>query len=190
MPEIDFYFSGNDFAELGEMIFANGMVPVLDCRYPTRRYKTVKSLDEFLEASKICSSFFLLHHSYNHSPLDVEHVVRDNGTKFYFIMPRNGGPTIDLRIYGDETYQIRKASLSHYPSYWNTVEEINLPAPESLKQKYRRLTSLIKKSREKLTKPTIYNKSKRSAYLGAEAKRLRDRGVRLVGWDDGPLNPS
>lgn len=178
MPEVDFYFSEGDFVALSEVIFAGGMVAVPDCDYPTSQYSMIKSLKSFLTAAKSCHQFFLLHEAYNSCPLDMRETVGNNGKRFYYIMPRNGGPTIHVYWAGADEHRIRRGFLSHYPTYWNTTEEANLKAPKTLSQEYRKFAAFIKKNSEKLSRP------KRSVYLGSDARHLRDLGAILVGWDD------
>lgn len=180
MPQIDFYFSEDDFAKLTETIFARGMVAVPNCNYLTSNYTNLTSLKEFEGATKSCRQFFLTHQAFSFCPLEVRGTVGNDGKEFYYIMPRNGGPTIDLFWAGADTLHIKVGFLSHYPTYWNPAEETNLRAPKPLIQEYGKLAAFIRKHSEKISGP------KRSVYLGPHAKQLRDRGAVLVGWDDIP----
>ena len=164
------------------MLFASGMVAV-PCRdYPSSQHSIITSLDAFLKTANSCGQFFLLHETYTSCPLEIRQIIANGGRKFYYIMPRNGGPTIDLNWSVNGARLIRKGSLSHYPSYWNTLKKANMKPPEPLIQAYRKLASFIKTKSQKIVAP----KSKRTFYLGTDAKRLRDGGVSLVGWDDVP----
>lgn len=179
MPQVDFYFSDRDIIDFAVQVFDAGAWLVPDLRFEEQSYCIIRDTDTFVRTRKATRLFFILHDSYFACPLEMRPLARTGQSPHYYIMQRNGGPTIDFFSPGivnnKENRSIGQGFLAHHPSYYNTRTRTNLKTPPTLLAVYKDLCSGIKSSTSPL------RAGKRTFLLGKEAHGLRSQGVPLVG---------
>lgn len=120
MPELGFVLSASEETNVLKLVFDQGGWLVPDLNYTIPQYVTIGSYETYLDYRKQTRLFFILHPSYLKSPLDL-HSIEKDGRTVYFIMQRNGGPTIDFLSCVEYKEKgkayISTGSLSHYPTY-------------------------------------------------------------------------
>jgi len=181
MAEIDFYFVDDEIRDLVEFVLAGGGRLVPNGKYPTPRHIELTDVHEVMERKDRIGQFFILHPSYSTSPLKMVDIQRPGHAREYIIMPRHGGPSIDLycgRVKGDGPKPYMVASfLAYYPTYWNDELEVKEKTPDALKRFYASLTKRIKSGSRMLKTET------RSYYVGRAAQQLVADGMGLSGYD-------
>lgn len=99
------------------------------------------------------------------------------GETKYYIVQRNGGPTIDLFQTGLVEVEGKPAlgsgSISYYPTFWNTLTEENQKPPKALAKFYRHIVSRIKANSTKLVR------GERVYCIGPGAQKLVEQGLEL-----------
>ena len=179
MPELDVFLGSEEQRKIATHIISEGGALVPDLDYDTPEYQRLNSIEMFDQVkSSGASMFYVLLDIVSTSPLEMR-FSKEKGK--YYIMPRNGGPTIEFScgavfMKGGRQH-IAQSFIAHYPTYWNTTLEINEKVPDELRQFYKQMSGFVKKWCHKIS-----NKN-RSYYVGTEIEKLRDEGGLLVGVD-------
>jgi len=112
MPQLDFLLSANEERRLVSAAFEQCLRLVPDADYDTPRYVTAGNLIRYCAYRARTQLFFILADDYVRSPLEFRCFSAGPKPGRYFIMQRNGGPTIDLRA----PSQRRESATSEYGS--------------------------------------------------------------------------
>jgi hypothetical protein len=186
MPELDFYLVEEEELELVQFILDNNAWFVPDLKYDAPEYFRITSLVEFKKVRKAKRHFFVLSSAYLKSPLKLRRVEKGRAG-FYRIEHRVGGPTIDFLGSGTldrgPTRLIVAGSVSHYPSYYDSLANILVHPPEGLKALY---TAIVK--RIKRTCFPVRGKS-RKYWVGPRAALASASGAIRVGLDPETSSP-
>jgi hypothetical protein len=178
MPETGFFFSERDFISLVEHLLSQDATLVPDVKYAADEYVLARSTAQLETFRPTTKQFFVLHPSYQVCPLEMRPLEKAGQETRYFIMPRNGGPSIDVYCAGEVESAgqpfIGSGMLGHYPTFWNQEVEENQPAPQALVEFYR---STVKWLRGYARRIKIAG---RNYYLGPDAARLLAAGHQLV----------
>ena len=181
MPEISLYLDTSDDDLVLGWLFDASTELVPDLNYATQEYTVCKTMAEVMQFRPQARYFFALRDDFTALPLEVRH-NSSSGRSFYYIMQRDGGPTLDVSLGGEFLKEgpelIGPGSLSHYPTYWHYVDNCNKPAPKPLVTLYRQLTYRIRKTF------TRYKTSIRTYWIGPGAVARVRRGTRLVGFEN------
>lgn len=145
--------------------------------------------DQFL-CDDSAAAAFLVRPDYEECPLELQRLPSSGK---YTIMPRNGGPTIDISwpwegiLDGERV--VRDGSLSHYSSYWNTVLKASVAAPPRLKSAFREVTTFLKKWASKaLPIDRVPGRQYQHVWTGPHAaSEWRKRHLRLLSYGPGDL---
>ena len=180
MPELSLYLADEDDQEFVSYCFSQGAWMVPDLLYKTPAPRIVSNLDSFAECAEE-RLFFIQHASFLCSPLLFAKLEKNNET-VYSISQRYGGPAISLFCRGqflkDREVYIGPGSLSHYPTYRNTITGEDEKPPESLRQLYALLVKHLKRNSFRI-KPGI-----RVYWIGMHARELLRQGAKLVGYEN------
>jgi hypothetical protein len=179
MAELTFYLSAVDENAVARWLFNRGAVLIPDLRYADACYEECRDYERFLDYRVRTRSFYVTHANFTVLPLKL--VQNEAGlAKWHFIMPRHGGPAIDLLLAGELTdgdmRYIRSGSLGYYRSYY-TVGGIEETAPKALMAFYRDIVTHLKQEHSII-------KTKQRLYLvGQDARERLRHGARLVGLE-------
>ncbi|MBI1929367.1 hypothetical protein HYR99_34625 [Candidatus Poribacteria bacterium] len=185
MAEAEFFLDSEDELEVMNFIFENGGWFVPDIRYKTNEYIDVRNEKEYLGCREATRLFFILHQTYLKSPLEMRPCESQiDGQRFYFIMPRNGGPTLDFYcpkpFIKDEVLHLPPGALGYYPTFWNTTAERNEKTPQEVVGFYRQIVKQIREN----SSQAVSNQTGRSFYLSERALKKLKNGAKLVGLED------
>src|SRR5438093_1100 len=179
MPQIDFYLSDTDAAELVGFILSQDAWLIADILYDERNYTIIRSVEDYIESRQLTKMVFIAHDSFFESPLEMRPIERKPGESQFYIMQRNGGPTIDFYCPGDCENTGRKAigpgMIGYYRTYWSTSLQENMKAPASLVALYKAITAKTKVGAVKIAG------KKRTYWVAKHALEAMKAGVELVG---------
>jgi hypothetical protein len=179
MPQIDLYLDSGDERMLIAWLIDSGARLIPDLHYASRHYVVCSSLEQVLGHRSQTRSFFVVRNDFSLIPLElVEN--RSEGKRWYFIMPRNGGPAITLLLGGefmkDGFEFIRPGNINFYRNYWDPIAQQNNPAPAAQKAFIRDLRSWIEKNFQRIP-------AKRPYWGGRGALSRVEAGAGLIGLD-------
>jgi hypothetical protein len=180
LAQIDFYISDEDELELLTYALSAGLWLVADRNYETSEYPQVTHIHDYLSVRNDVRQFFIGRSSYVNMPMSMRR-VENEGSTFYYIFPRDGGPTISFLRSG--TFErngrqwLRPGFISHYPWYFNPVTKENDKPPRELILTFRKLSNHIK-SRSTRIKPGV-----RSYWISRDAQALVKEGCGLIGLE-------
>jgi len=181
MPAIDFFSDKEDERFLLETLLDLGVKFVPDLHYEGQKISTLDSYDSVLQGRERERHFFLIHPEFTAEPLEVREIAKE-GKKEYFIMPKNGGPALDLLLdteVPDSTPPtLAPGSLSYYRTFWSNRERMNKPAPSAQKEIYRQFCARVRESFVEI-KPGI-----RRYWIGPGAGLKVKSGWRLLGLEN------
>lgn len=179
VAEIDLFLGKSDQHSLASLWLAEGAVFVPDIDYESPQYSKISCIEDY-EKSRAAgvSVFYILSDAYERTPLGLRFL---DAKSRYFIMPRNGGPSIDfscgVTYLKEGAWYMAQSTLAYYATYWNPLHERNEPAPPELKSLYNKAVRFLKAMDGRVqTKARTY-------WVGAEAADLRRNGMKLVGVD-------
>jgi hypothetical protein len=177
MPEIGIILAKREEISLIEHVFSQGSYLVPDLHYPNPEYVKIRSVDDFLHYRQETRLYFMLHENYAISPLEMRQIEKD-GKKSYFIMQRNGGPSIDLFMTAefvvDDTTKVAPGFVAYYPTFWNTITHQNQKVPSHLLDAHGEIRKYIRSI-------AASNKlGKRSYWIGREMSRALDDGTMVL----------
>jgi hypothetical protein len=150
MPDTDFYVSAEDEQTLVGHLLGKGGALLVDRHYSAPVPDTLDSIHAFehLRRSEGVSQLFVIFAQCEESPVTMRRIDKGDA-HFFYILPREGGPTLDLIFGPRKTVEgrvaIPHASVSHYPTYWSTTRQKNLPAPKELVSIYKAVVAEMKK---------------------------------------------
>ena len=146
----------------------------------------IKSKNEILRfvASTEEKQWHLIHDSFSKFELDMRAIKEGRNKGKFFVMPRNGGPTIDLSWSGVRELKgkrfVREGSVSHYPTFWNPVTEENDRAPEAQRNAYKEIVKWIKAHCVPSENPVDPNgRQWPPVWIGKEAAKAWAEGLHL-----------
>lgn len=179
MPQVDFLFSEADVRAFMQRVFDGGGFVVPDLHYPEQNHPLLKNVQSLVKARKSAKLFFILHDDYFLCPLEMRQIKKEGEKPFFFIMQRNGGPTIDFYWAGEirekgEPVEVGSGYLGYHPTFWNTRTQQNERPPNSLLEFYRKLATWIKGSPQKATGTS------RTYFIGSGALALENAGAKLL----------
>lgn len=167
MAQTDFLFSDEEYLQLVDHLLGRGARFVPDISYSRQQYVELTSLHDVLTAAKETKLFFVIHDTFIRCPLELRQ--RRSVADAYYIMPRNGGPALDLYFTGKlppADTCIPNGFIGCYPSFWDIAHQRNEEIPLDLKKVYQEARKFIQKS-SRLVKP-----GKRRFYCGQKAIAL------------------
>ena len=180
MPQIDFFFGSKDERWLVEACVNAGLLFVADKDRSTPEYETLATADSVIHERDAARLFFLLLPAML-GPLEVREHKSSAKSGQFFIMQRNGCPTIDLlfptRSRGDGGERIASGFLAYHKTYWDLEAEENLPVPEPLLAVYKSLSRAIRARTRKISGKA------RTYYLSQELESEVEAGLTLMGVD-------
>jgi hypothetical protein len=169
--QTDIVFGDKDIQHLFKYLLEQGAKFVPDIRYTSPRYQELDTLKAIMASRQMSKFLFVVHHCYTRYPLEMR---RFKNHTDYYIVQRNGGPSLDLFCPGliSQTGKsiLGQGFIGCYPTFWNPVSEHNEKSPSELLAFYHDAVRWIKRvSIRKTTKKRIF-------YVGQEAHNLIMRG--------------
>jgi hypothetical protein len=178
MAQLDIFLSEVDLESLLALALSRGAVLVPDTRYATDKYDEIADLAPMRRFRPAVKLFFILHQSYLVTPLEMRQTRSEENSAWY-IMQRNGGPTIDIFCPGQKESGDRRiigqGYVGYYPTFWNPRTGRNETASPALKAYYALLTKHIRTHAARVALP------KRTFWIGLDALRLARLGWSLPG---------
>jgi hypothetical protein len=175
---MDLFVSEQDLESLAGVVLSNEGLLVPDMRYSAPVYSEIADIPTLRKVRPEARLFFVLHKSYLVTPLEMR-CFSGEGTAMWYIVQRNGGPSIDIFCPGQvETASskiIGQGYMGYHPTFWNPSTARNEQPPPALKQMYALLQRHIK---QHATRVTL---AKRTFWIGQDAVRLSRLGWRLHG---------
>ena len=189
MPELDFFFVDSEMDSFLEYIWARGFDLIPNRHFDKPRpvkHQSRAQVYKYLEIPKCL--FHLAREDFTKLPLEMVRLDGGADEGKYFIMQREGGPTIHLMWSGVQEFEgIRFVSfgdISYYGTFWNPQTEQFEKAPKAQRDAYRELTQYIKAHSVESENPPNY----RPVRIGKEAARQWADGLQ-IGWDDDIRRP-
>jgi hypothetical protein len=182
MPQIDFILLQSEQDEFIRYLFAQQAVLIPDLHFETKGYLELDSFPAAIEYFHKKYHFYITHKSFLKCPLEMREMVK-NGISYYYIMPRNGGPAIDILRSNVSKhlgiYRVGIGFLSYYPTYWDTVTEENRKPPIELINFYKNISNFIKQktNRIKILKETFLVSKKLLQDVKNEGAILKINGI-------------
>jgi hypothetical protein len=181
MAELGFILSKMEEGLLVQDVLDMGAWLVPDIHYQTPELARITMLGDYERFRKVTRLFFILHPSYLRVPLDVREASKE-GKSVYFIMQRNGGPTIDflssVEFSEGGEHRIKPGFIAHYSTFWNTETQQNEKMPAALLKLYRELSGLVRR----LSTPR--RTGVRTYWIGKEVQQLLAAGSLHLGIDE------
>ncbi len=181
MAQIDFFMTDEDELEFVEFVFRETQIRfVPKLKYSSKEHIELTNIDEYIESRekrfrdygrRIALWYFLVSEEFNFTGFDFSKIDWDDGRITYSVIQRNRGPYIDFdsHNYYEENGEKRivPASISIYSNFWDPDEEVNVKAPQELRDVYNKLVKYVKKMSYKTTpvKTSIIWATKRAAEL-------------------------
>jgi hypothetical protein len=148
MPQSDLLFSRAEHEDLVRFVLEQGawLVPSrLTSPNPTQ-ITGIGSYRNYVDRAE--RLFHIQHQEFTRAPLEVRHVRSAEGQDIYYVMQRSGGPTVDLlgpyNLEEGGRARVGGGFISHYPTFWNPITQLNEQAPVEQKAFYGRLVKYIK----------------------------------------------
>jgi hypothetical protein len=178
MPELSIIFCQRDEEELIRFILSQGAWLVPETDYNEPYYKPICDINAYLGYRNNGERmFFVISDLYKICPLEMRNTKNPLGKEIFYIIPRNGGPTIDFFNTGayieNGNMFIATGPIGFYTTYWNTTLQKNEKPPEAMKEFYKAIVSHIKKNSVK------EKHGNRIYWIGKNAKQLLNAGAKL-----------
>ncbi len=180
MAEFGFVLSKREEEALVRAALDSGAWLVPDVDYKTPEAARISTYTEYEGYRGSTRMFLIVHPSYFAAPLEMKETSKE-GKCVYFIMQRNGGPTIEFM----SSVEFREAGrakinpgfLAHHKTFWNPKTHRNEDMPAALLKLYRELSSIAKKiaTRQKV--------GMRTYWIGNVVKDLIEAGKLCLGID-------
>jgi hypothetical protein len=181
MPEITFFFSESELEQLVATILDKG------CRFVPTNTTGGPAYEQLADTSSIATArtrerlFHIIHPSYQVCPLRLSPVQRPGEPTRYYVVQKEGGPTINLFFGGTiaENAQVRITDnfLSYHSSFWNFNTGRNEKPTRALIDYYKHFARFIKSNSK------ILRDKKRTYYASDAARRLIAEGVTVRGLE-------
>jgi hypothetical protein len=148
MPQADILFRRADYENVVQFAFELGawLVP---SHLRTAGVVRIGKIDEYWNRVNDGEKLFhIQHQTFEVCPLEVRRVRSNEGEDRFYVMQRNGGPTVDLL--GPYEFEelgrnrVGGGFISYYPSFWNTETQSNESAPVEQKRFYSALLRYLK----------------------------------------------
>jgi hypothetical protein len=179
MPQLDLYFSEDDSQRFTEFLIDEGASLVPDLHYDEQNYLILNNIQAVKDARTKTKLFFIIHNSYFFCPLEMRPLNRSGESFSFFIMQRNGGPTIDFYSPGEVqkggSVAIGPGFVGYHGTFWNTRTQQNERSPKTQIAFYRKLTNWIKTRRGERAVG-----KHRTWFIGPHALEAEKRGLQLV----------
>jgi len=147
MAESNLFMAENDELDLVDIVLSNGCALVPSIHWETDEYEEIRSVDRFLSLRKATNLYFITSPGYQESALVMRPLTDNPGSKYY-IVQREGGPSIDwlcLLPYTEGNVTILGASmLAYYDNYWSVKQSRMVTVPQKLKALFRHLISELR----------------------------------------------
>lgn len=178
MAEVGIVLSREEEANLVKLALSMKawLTPDLDyvAPWPIR----IKTYDDYKVHRQRARLFFILHDSFFVAPLEMRKIEK-GGRSVYFIMQRNGGPTIDfLSTVEYEEHgktHLGPGFLAYHRTFWNPKSEANEVPSEGLISFFKELTRTVKKASIR-TKVGV-----RTYWIGKATTGLLEKGIKHLG---------
>lgn len=149
MAQLSIFLDETDKLAFVQLLFDRGFKLIHGRRSERPLFQRHRSLSSFVEADPVWTTAFALRPDYECCPLEVHRLSELPTADKYYIMPRNGGPTIDIS-WGwegilDGGLVLRESVISRYPSHWDTRLLENVAASEPLKRAYAEVTAYLRR---------------------------------------------
>lgn len=183
MPEIEFYMNEQDEQRVTDFLLSSETWIVPDLRYKTAEYSVIRDLDTYLAVRRETMQFFVLHDDWITSPLEMhQYTWQHDGNKYYSVMPRNGGPTIDFEVCNRYEKRGRlyfaSGSVSYYTWHWDTRLHERRKPPSSLKDTFKQIRALVMDGAQKI----VTEKAKREYLVcSGAADEINSGRIKLGG---------
>lgn len=146
-PEMDIVLSRQEEAEVVKLALRLKAWLVPDMNYPVPRPLQIRSYSDYEKYRGQERLFFILHASFMVTPLEM-HEIEKEGRTVYYIVQKNGGPTIDflssVEYEEDGKSYVGSGFLAYHGTFWNPETHRNEKAPEALISFYAALTGMVK----------------------------------------------
>jgi hypothetical protein len=183
VPQTDLLFARSDCEDVVRFVLDLGAT-LVPSNLRTAEVTRISNLDDYcIHLDSMEKLFHIQHPSFERCPLDVR---RADGKNHFYVMLRNGGPTVDFL----GPYEFEEAGKTHigcgfigyYPTFWNTQTHANEPAPTEQKRFYEQVLRQIRSNtiRMKVGKRTFW--ASRSVAAG-----FHDGLIALPEGDSPPL---
>ena len=177
MAELGLILSKNEESRLVERALHAGCWLLPDVHYEAPQPTRISKIEEFDQWRKSTGLFFIQHPSFVKTPVEMTEIEKD-GKKVFFIMQRNGGPTIDFMTAAEfeegGRAKINPGFLAHHKSFWNSSTQRNEDMPPELLSLFRELSAEAKQMarRERVGVRTYWIGTVIQKQLGAGALHL------------------
>ncbi len=175
MAQTDFVLGMRDQEDLVRFLFSAGatMVPSMD--YASANYVELRSVEAALTAigsGELTGPIFVLDRKFSQYPLVMDSVesaaAEQSRQERYFLHQRHGGPYLDFYSCFTKPRSLQPVITSGFIGFYRTYfvgpKETEVPAPQALKDLYRRAASLVRSRCLKVTVP-----GERTYWVGKEA---------------------
>ena len=192
MPEFHFFHNEQDEFEIITYIIDElklWMVP--DDYYDDLELAVIEDVELYKSRPYFkegAGTFYILGDNYYKTSLVMDRFDEGELKGKYFLIPRNGGPAIDIhfrRVYEEDHKRfVAPAFVSHYPTFWHPEEEVNKKVPEEIKSTYKEIVKFIKKNGYPCEPVTNWR-----FYAGKHAVEEFMKGLLTFEWDEDYYTP-
>lgn len=178
MPELGILLTPAEENALVSHCLSLGAVLIPDIEYHSDRYVEVANNKMFCHYRDITRLFYVVHGSYIVRPLEMRMLHKD-GRDTWYIVQRNGGPSIDLFLTASSSENSGKRVIpgfvAYHKTFWNADASENQEPPLSLIRFYSEIKSAIQ---AKAIRRVI---GKRAFWVGREMVSLLNSGSAILG---------
>jgi hypothetical protein len=123
MAQTNLFLCDEDLEQISNELFLEGCEIVPDLEYRQSKYLQLASWPELKQIviARQNILLFVVSSRWERSPLEMREALRE-GSPFYFISQKNGGPTIDVfasRSKGSSGQMVGQGFIAYHPQFWN-----------------------------------------------------------------------
>jgi hypothetical protein len=180
MTELGILLTSSEERSLVEFVLSKGAFLVPDIDYSSGEYVAIRSLSDFLRYRAATRLFFIVHEDYLIAPLEMRQTVK-GGNLVYYVMQRNGGPTIDflstVEFTENSEAKVNPGYVAYHRTFWNPKIGENEKPPNSMVRLFGEIRSFIRNM------ATAAKLGKRTYLIGEEMNAALKRGTKTLGID-------
>lgn len=145
MPEVSFESETNCFNDFTEQLFKWGLKLIPDLNYKNKQFDIITTSDELKNYSSKMNSYFIVDDSWDWK-ISMGFTNNIHMGPIYYIEQSCSGPFISLFTV-KKSNNLQTGEIAYRNKFWDEDINFELYAPMELKQVYKRITSLIKSSK-------------------------------------------
>lgn len=178
MPELEIIIDNKDEDLLINYILQDGNILVPSLFYNKPEHFNIENFESFKMHQNNTRLFFIINYNWLKEPLCLKKVHNKIEGEKYYLMQKNGGPTIDyarnIEFNKNGKRYLSVGFIGYHKYYWSTISKKNEKVSYELLNTYKKIIKFYKTIS---TKTCIY---KRMFWVGSNAKHSLDNDEKFL----------